>query len=792
MMKMRKLLGLACLGLCATAVMAQTLPDFNANPGDSSASMSVSSASVSAPNVIRSTNSRSASNTMKPQQAADLPLAREKRMPEAPTEFQKFVLQSTGAALPIFGRDLFSDVPSTFAPLENVPVSSDYVVGPGDEVMIRAWGQLEVDVRAVVDRNGAISIPKVGVINIAGISYQDLPAYIKNAIGHYYRNFEITVSLGQLRTIQIYVVGQAQRPGAFTISSQSSLVNAIFAAGGPSPKGTMRRVQLKRHDKLVSEFDLYDLLLRGDKSRDVKLLPGDVIFFPAVGPQVAISGSTNTRAVFELRGKDSLQDLINWAGGLATTAQGQQVTIDRIDARSSRHAETLPLDPAGLASALQDGDVVTVFALSPRFDKTVTLRGNVAYPRRQAWREGLRVADLIPNKEALTVPNYWSKRNEVKPLSKEATDPVKAFRLDAKAEDGKAARADLAEAPEDPAEPVEGDEVAAGGKLKNALKRQQGEVNWDYAVVERLQEDLSTTLIPFNLGRAVLDKDPQHNLPLQPGDVIVVFSKADIAVPVAKQTKYVRLEGEFKSAGIYRVQDGETLRQLIARVGGLTDNAYLFGSEFTRESTRKAQQKSMAEAVSRLEKNVQDQSVKLQQSALSAEDALATRQQIQAQQEYLKKLQSVAPTGRVVMALEPRDDLDVTKLPDVPLEDGDRLYVPSKPSTVNVFGSVYSPASYLFEKSKRVEDYLAMAGGVNASGDSGEVFVLRADGSVVSKKQSGVLFNRFGGNRAMPGDTVVVPEDLERSTTMKSLKDWTQILYQFGIGIAGVKALGGF
>ena len=426
----------------------------------------------------------------------------------------------------------------------------------------------------------------------------------------------------------------------------------------------------------------------------------------------------------------------------------------------------------------------------PRFDKTVTLRGNVAYPRRQAWREGLRVADLIPNKESLTVPAYWSKRNEVKPFNKEELDPRKAFDPDKerkdriKSEDSDEGEDDIG------AETDRG--VKLGTKLRTALKRQQGEVNWDYAVVERLQEDLSTTLIPFNLGRAVLDKDPQHNLSLQPGDVVVVFSKTDISVPVAKQTKYVRLEGEFNSSGIYRVQEGETLRQLIARVGGLTSNAYLFGAEFTRESTRKAQQKSMAEAVSRLEKNVQDQSVKLQQSALSAEDAVATRQQIQAQQEYLKKLQAVAPTGRVVMALSPKDDLGVNNLPDVPLEDGDRLYVPSRPSTVNVFGSVYSPASYLYEKSKRVEDYLAMAGGVSASGDSGEVFVLRADGSVVSKKQSGVLFNRFGGNSAMPGDTVVVPEDLERSTAMKSLKDWTQILYQFGIGIAGVKALGGF
>ena len=199
------------------------------------------------------------------------------------TEFQEFVAQSVGRYLPLFGYNLFEGVPTTFAPVDNVPVTPDYVVGPGDELLIRAWGQVDIDYRAVVDRNGMINIPRVGNVTVAGIRYQDLSGYLRNAIGRIFRNFELLVTLGQLRSIQIFVVGQAQRPGSYTVSSLSTLVNAVFASGRPLARGSMRRIQLKRGDKMVTEFDLYDLLLRGDKSKDAQLLPGDVIYIPPVG-----------------------------------------------------------------------------------------------------------------------------------------------------------------------------------------------------------------------------------------------------------------------------------------------------------------------------------------------------------------------------------------------------------------------------------------------------------------------------------------------------------------------------
>src|SRR5260221_1283134 len=327
-------------------------------------------------------------------------------------EFQQFVMQSIGRDLPMFGSNLFRTVPSTFAPVDNIPVAADYVVGPGDEIQIRAWGQIDVDYNAAVERDGTISVPKVGVINVPGIKASDLPAYLKTVFRRTFRNFQLTATLGKLRSIQIFVVGQAKRPGTYTVSSLSTLVTALFAAGGPSSKGSMRSIQLKRASRVVTDFDLYDLILSGDKSKDAQLLPGDVIHVAPVGQLVAVTGSVNVPAVYELKQNTALFDLIAWAGGLATTAPGQKSTVERIESHKVRTVEEFPLDMSGLSRPIRDGDLVTGYTLVPRFDNAIALRGNVAHPGRFPWREGLRVPDLIPDREALLSREYWLKRNQ--------------------------------------------------------------------------------------------------------------------------------------------------------------------------------------------------------------------------------------------------------------------------------------------------------------------------------------------------------------------------------------------
>jgi polysaccharide export outer membrane protein len=226
------------------------------------------------------------------------------------TDFQRVVAGSVGEVLPIFGANLFSNVAAGLAPIDRTPVTADYVVGTGDQLLIRVWGQVNFNVHATVDRSGDIYIPQVGNIEVAGLHFQQLDGFLRNQLGRVFRNFDLSVNMGQLRSIQIYVVGNARQPGSYTVSSLSTLVNALFFSGGPSEQGSMRRIELRRNGKVVTIFDLYDLLVYGDKSHDAPLLPGDVIYIPPVGPEVAVAGSIHVPAIYELRGSDTVGQAI--------------------------------------------------------------------------------------------------------------------------------------------------------------------------------------------------------------------------------------------------------------------------------------------------------------------------------------------------------------------------------------------------------------------------------------------------------------------------------------------------
>jgi len=690
-----------------------------------------------------------------------------------PTEFQEFVASSLGRELPIYGYNLFDRVPTTFAPADRIPVTDDYVIGPGDEIVIRAWGQIDLNGKLVVDRGGQVFLPKVGTLSVAGLRYQQLPEYFRTAIGRVFRNFDLTVSLGQLRSIQVFVVGRARRPGSYTVSSLCTLVNALFASGGPSGTGSMRRIQLKRSGRLVSEFDFYDLLLKGDKSQDARLLPGDVIYIPPAGPSIALAGSVSGPAIYELREGTTLAVAIEMAGGLTATADGQKVVVERIENHNARRVEEFPLDAQGLERALQDGDVVRIFPLSPRFQNAVTLRGNVAHPGRVEWHSGMRLKDVIPNQEALVTRDYWRASNSVANTGERDSE-----RGDEKADhefDRQPASAQAATG-------------ATTAKLRNQIARNAPEINWDYAVIQRLNpEDLTSRLVPFDLGKLVLQGDEQNNLPLEAGDVITIFSQSDLAVPIEKQSRFVRLEGEFRTAGVYKAEPGETVRHLVERVGGFTPNAYLYGSEFTRESVRLDQQRALDRLIEKLEEDVSRNA--LAPAGVNPEEVADSRAKLEAQRQLVEKLQEVRATGRVVLDLKP-DSTGAGDLPEIALEDGDRFVVPYRPSTVETLGAVYNKNSFLYRREERVDDYLKRAGGPTRAADTSRMFVIRADGSVLSRQSVKGLWNGgFASLRLMPGDAIVVPERLSHGSFLRGLKDWSQVFSQFALGAAAVRVI---
>ncbi|MFI5420452.1 MAG: SLBB domain-containing protein, partial [Nitrososphaerales archaeon] len=489
--------------------------------------------------------------------------------PEPDTEFQVFIEDSLRLKLPIFGQNLFENVPSTFAPLDRVQVPPDYVIGPDDELLVRTWGQIDVNWRSIVDRSGAIFIPQIGNFSVAGIKYGDLHDYLKTLIGRIFRNFELSVSMGQLRSMQIFVVGEVRRPGTYTVSSLVTMIDALFASNGPSKHGSMRRIQLKRDGKTITTLDLYDLIVNGDKSKDVRLQPGDLIYVPPAGPLVALAGSISNPAIFELKDETTLGDVIRYAGGLDNTAAGDHAVVERIDNHQFRKSEKFPLDTEGLGRELHDGDVVRFLHISPRFEDTVTLRGNVAVPGRYPWHKGMKVHDLIPDRNFLITDEYWYRQNQL---------GGNARVLNSEPQNGQV-----------PNPSLQVDLTV----LKFDVIRIYADINWDYSVVQRFDfQNLSSHLLPFNLGKAI-ESDAEQNLALQSGDVITIFSQADIQVPIAEQTKFVHIEGEVARAGVYQVQSGETLHHLLTRIGGFTPQAYFFGAEFTRESTRVNQQERL-------------------------------------------------------------------------------------------------------------------------------------------------------------------------------------------------------
>jgi protein involved in polysaccharide export with SLBB domain len=316
------------------------------------------------------------------------------------------------------------------------------------------------------------------------------------------------------------------------------------------------------------------------------------------------------------------------------------------------------------------------------------------------------------------------------------------------------------------------------------------DINWNYASIERLDtNNLSTHLIPFNLGKVVLEHDAAADVELAPGDVVTVFSSADITVPRDQQTKYVRLEGEIKRAGVYSVLPGETLQDVLLRAGGLTQNAYLYGAQFTRESTRKEQQQRYSAFLDQLENDINQNAATLSGRVVSATQASSAQLTLASERALVSKLRQANATGRIVLDLQPDSD-GADAIPKIPLENGDRLFVPPMPSTVNVVGMVNNQAAFLYASDLRLNDYLEEAGGPSRYADRGRTFVIRADGSVIAKQgRSGLFTSSFGSVRMYPGDTLVVPTNVTKTTFLRGLLDWSQVVSNFGLGVAAINVL---
>jgi protein involved in polysaccharide export with SLBB domain len=776
---------------------------------------------------------------LKESQSTDTRLPQPARRPRpilTPTDFELFAEDVAGHPLKVYGRQLFDEPPSTFAPLDHIPVPANYVVGPGDELLIRVWGKIDLDGHVTVDRNGQISLPRVGTLTVAGLRYEQLDSFLRNAVANLYKDFQLNVTMGRLRSIQVFVLGSARQPGAYTVSSLSSLVNALFASGGPSATGTMRRIQLRRGDQVLTEFDVYDLLRRGDKSRDVQLLPGDVIYIPPIGPQVAIVDNVNDPGVYELKGDTTVAEALANAGGLTSLARVDRAILERIENHTRRRVDEFPLDASGLQRVLTDGDLLRIGLISPRFENSVTLRGNVARPGRFLWHEGMRVSDVIPSRDVLITRRHWNQQNSLAgppptnqfPSADLAPNRVQGDQQRYPSEDQR--YSDDPRYSQDPRYASEGQQgyppdnqqtYPPGASNPNRLSPRQAdqlaglasdgsnpravpvhhehwdqqtpqgatprtdviddlsltdaEINWDYAVIERLDElDLTTRLVSFNLAKAIDDPSSPDNQPLKAGDVVTVFSRRDLPLPLDKHSSFIRVGGEVGVPGVYRVDPGETLRNVVERAGGLTVHSYLYASQLTRVSTRQAEEAELRLSINQMQRDVMSKYAAAPSVGTSAVEQQA---QLGAQQAVLNQLSAVHPTGRIVLDMKPTA-ASVADIPAFPLEDGDSYYIPPRLGTVQVAGAVYNENAFRYQPRKQVAAYLADAGGPNRQADKKHAFVIRADGTVVARQSHSMLWRSdFESLTLLPGDSIVVPTKLKSPNNFaQQLPYYTQIL----------------
>lgn len=733
-----------------------------------------------------------------------------------------------------FGYELFEGKPSTFAPVTEIPVPTNYTMGPGDELKVQLWGNENRQLSLIVSRDGTIEMPERGPVNVAGMSFQQTREEISRLVSEQYIGVKAAVSLGELRSMRIFVLGEARTPGSFSVSSLSTITNALYVSGGIRHTGSLRNVQLKRNGKVVSTLDLYDLLLKGDTSGDVRLQPGDAVFIPAVGPRVGIDGEVYRPALYEIASATTLEELVNLAGGLTSQAYPQITRIERTNQDFLRIIAEADLSSTeGKRARVKAGDRISVASIADVTGQYVEITGAATREGKFAWVPGMRVSSIIRNLDADLLPiadtnfaalvrtNPESNKISVRSLELKAAianpggledlvllekDQLLLFADEGgneltKGADNKASQTfqrysretlfspvvKRLKAQATPSAPQQTMTISgpvrypgeyplpATGKVKDAIVMAGGLK--DSALMldaELARRNLNgdgvehTQLRTVSLVDAMND---QVDLQLKSRDRLMVRS-----IPLFGATRTIKLAGEVVYPGEYTFSDGETLVDVLKRAGGLTNNAFPRGAVFTREKLRELEAQRLAEAEKRLQGDLLG--VQLEGDNFGGK----TGQRVEQVQSLLGEVQESRPVGRMVIDLA--SVLEDSSYQSIRLQNGDTLNVPIIPQAVSVFGEVQFPTSHLHSEGLTVDDYLERSGGPTRQADESRVYVVKADGSVMLPEKSAW----FGGRsqQLQPGDTVIMPIDVDRLNQLELWTNVSQIVYQMALGAAAV------
>jgi protein involved in polysaccharide export with SLBB domain len=720
-----------------------------------------------------------------------------------------------------FGYEIFESEEPRFQPVMTGPVPPDYVLGPGDNIRVQLYGKENGIYEFEVTRDGILNLPQLGPITVAGLPFSEFREDLNRRVQQMLIGTQVSITMGQLRTIRVFVLGDVNRPGSYVVSSLATISSALYESGGISRIGSLRNIQLKRNGKTVAQLDLYDLLLSGDTSDDRKLQPGDVIFVPPVGPQVRVGGSVKRPAIYELRGETSVARVIQMAGGLTSDAFPSGARIQRIDGNEERKVVSIDASHADAKSLIaRAGDALTIPRVLPRLEKTVGLAGHVHRPGPYQWHDGMRLTDILTSEAALKPAadsNYILIRREdprtrqvsaiSANLSAALDSPASAANVALKSRDtiyvfdlsfgrqrivspllqelqlqarfGEPYRevSISGKVPAPGTFPLEpgmrvSDLLRAGGGLAEEAYALKAEVA-RYEVVAG--EYRRTEVIDVDLD-AILRGNAAADIPLREHDNLRIST-----IPDWDTLWTISLEGEVKFPGEYRIRRGETLREVVERAGGLTEAAFPEGAIFLRESLREREREQLEVLARRLEADLT--TLSLQTLETTGSEALSTGQQL------LQQLRSTQAVGRLVIDVEQitaRTSGD-TAVSNLELRDGDRLLIPKQAQEVTVIGETQQNTSHLYQSGLTRDDYIEMSGGLTRRADKKLIYVVRASGAVIAGSRSR-WFGRSGNLEMRPGDTIVVPVDTDRVRPLTLWTNITQILYQASIAVAAIQS----
>jgi protein involved in polysaccharide export with SLBB domain len=724
-----------------------------------------------------------------------------------------------------FGYSLFASRVSTFAPVANVPVSDEYVIGPGDQLKMLMWGRINNTLSLTVNRDGSVSIPEIGPMQVAGLTFAQTKQLIEDHAGQI-TGVKVDVTMGKLKTIQVYVVGEVAQPGAYTVSALSHVSNALSAAGGITKIGSLRKVELRRGNQLVRTIDLYSLLLAGNEQGDEQLQPGDVIFVPVIGPVVGMVGDVKRPAIYELgRSGEPLNSVIKLGGGVSAFGYSQRVQVERVDAHEKRIALDVDLnDIRSQRFDVRDGDLIKVYPVLPTQQNIVTVRGSVNRPGKFEWHQGMRVADLVQLAEG-PAPHTFFKYALIR-------------RKEGKAQTIRIVPVDLGEAMADNVggplnvELLQEDEltVFSESQMKYLPTVQVfGEVrNPGYYVLSQgmhvsdllylaggLKDDAyqkaaelartqvvdgthtSHTFMDVDLRSALSGTDEQNPV-LEANDQLFVRRASDWHLPWV-----VMVRGMIARPGPYTIHDGERIASVLERAGGLLPQAYLPATVLIRQSIKQLQQKRLDEARARLQESIVR--IQMNPSAVAQnnqqQNPATSPQTLTTLERVLSETEGQQAQGRLVIHMLPLNEL--ANSPDnVVMDDQDQVTIPRRPDSVNVLGQVYSPNAIMYRPGQTTSDYLNQAGGPNEGADADHIMVIKADGSVMTdegikaSKESTmfpllpVISGGLMSARLDPGDTVYVPEKLIYENKMQETATITQIIANAASSLAVIGILG--